>query len=107
MKDFNIDLTKLVDQYISEEQYRLNLYTTIRENINNKTATISVRYHYFHDKCTIYVAYCDMETNLMHCVYKTSFEIPLCCCADLFDNFVKELTAMYPNVMVLKPMIVV
>ena len=45
MKDFDINLTKLVDQYISEEQYRLNLYTTIRENINNKTGTLSVRFH--------------------------------------------------------------
>ena len=107
MKDFNINLTKLVDKYISEEQHRLNLYTTIRKSIDNKTATLSVRYHYFHDKCDIHVAYCDMETNLMHCVYKTSFEIPLCCCDDLFDNFVKELSAMYPNLMVLKPLIVV
>ena len=107
MKDFNINLTKLVDKYISEEQHRLNLYTTIRKSIETKEATLSVRYHYFYDKCDIYVSYCDMETNLMHCVYKTSFEIPLCCCDDLFDNFVKELSAMYPNLMVLKPLIVV
>lgn len=107
MKDFNIDLTSLVDKYISEEQHRLNLYTTIRKNIENKEATLLAMYHYYHDTCTIYVSYCDMETNLMHCVYNTSFEIPLCCCADLFDNFVKELSAMYPNIRVSKPMIIV
>lgn len=107
MKDFDINLTKLVEKYISEEQYRLNLYTTIRKRIDNKTATLAVQCRYFNDTCHIDVSYCDLETNIMHCVYHTSFEVPLCCCDDLTDNFVKELTAMYPNIMVLEPLIVV